>query len=398
MNKSIRHILGIIRNYLVKFFNLLPLKNIILFESNPDFNDEAYWICKHLIAMGVTKKYQVYWIVKDRELNAFPQEWSGIVNVVYQYPKTITSFIKKYYVIHTSKIILDSCLFISKCRKAQRRLFLHHGSMFMKDTTDYICKIGSYDYFSCGSHHFEKAYSRLGIPHDKMVFLGNGRNDQIANKKLIYPTLLGNDHVYKKVFIWMPTYRQHIFAKDIPSMTTNTMGYTGMPVLKNKEDFERINVVLSELDYLLLVKVHQSQDLSFLNVDNYSNIKVIENKDLVRTNSQLYELLGNADSLITDYSSVYYDYLLVERPIALTIDDLEEYKRDVGFVFENYFDEIKGEYLKTVDDFERFIRNINSIDTNVIINCKYSYHDVTDFTSCQKICSFIYENFISNNI
>ena len=43
-----------------------------------------------------------------------------------------------------------------------------------------------------------------------------------------------------------------------------------------------------------------------------------------------YELLGVADALLTDYSSVYYDYLLLDRPIGLCWDDYEEYKAN-GF-------------------------------------------------------------------
>ena len=42
-------------------------------------------------------------------------------------------------------------------------------------------------------------------------------------------------------------------------------------------------------------------------------------------------LIAVSDLLITDYSSIYYDYLLADKPIAVTWDDLEDYRRDPGF-------------------------------------------------------------------
>jgi CDP-glycerol glycerophosphotransferase (TagB/SpsB family) len=35
--------------------------------------------------------------------------------------------------------------------------------------------------------------------------------------------------------------------------------------------------------------------------------------------------------MITDYSSIYFDYLLADKPVAVTWDDLEEYRKDPGF-------------------------------------------------------------------
>ena len=45
----------------------------------------------------------------------------------------------------------------------------------------------------------------------------------------------------------------------------------------------------------------------------------------------VYALLRNADALITDYSSAYFDYMLLNRPIAFTVEDIEEYRKRSGF-------------------------------------------------------------------
>jgi CDP-glycerol glycerophosphotransferase len=53
----------------------------------------------------------------------------------------------------------------------------------------------------------------------------------------------------------------------------------------------------------------------------------ISERDLVRAGVSLYGLLGLSRGLITDYSSVWVDYLLLDRPLAFMIGDRETYAR-----------------------------------------------------------------------
>ena len=46
---------------------------------------------------------------------------------------------------------------------------------------------------------------------------------------------------------------------------------------------------------------------------------------------EFYETLNAADLLITDYSSVYFDYLLLDRPLIFVPVDLEEYIETRGY-------------------------------------------------------------------
>ena len=65
-----------------------------------------------------------------------------------------------------------------------------------------------------------------------------------------------------------------------------------------------------------------------------SNIRIISDQDLADRGLQLYEVLAGSSALITDYSSVYFDYLLLNRPIATTTDDMEAWKQMTGFAFD----------------------------------------------------------------
>ena len=69
---------------------------------------------------------------------------------------------------------------------------------------------------------------------------------------------------------------------------------------------------------------------------------------------QLYELVACADALVTDYSSIYFDYLLLDRPIGFTCDDIDAYGGSRGFVVEDPFALMPGMKLKTYADFRAF--------------------------------------------
>ena len=72
----------------------------------------------------------------------------------------------------------------------------------------------------------------------------------------------------------------------------------------------------------------------------------------------LYSLVGQSDALITDYSSIYFDYLLTQKPIGFVIDDIDSYSDKRGFVVENPEDYMAGEKIKDVSGLKQFIDGI----------------------------------------
>jgi CDP-glycerol glycerophosphotransferase (TagB/SpsB family) len=63
--------------------------------------------------------------------------------------------------------------------------------------------------------------------------------------------------------------------------------------------------------------------------------------------------------LISDYSSVYFDYLLLDRPIATTVDDKEQWKEGEGFAYdvESIFKKTT-EQIANLDELYAFIQNV----------------------------------------
>ena len=79
----------------------------------------------------------------------------------------------------------------------------------------------------------------------------------------------------------------------------------------------------------------------------------MKDDDLRAKDIQINELLENADVLLTDYSSVFYEFLLTNRPVGFLIGDINDYKR--GFAMDNPLDEMPGAKISTYEDLISFI-------------------------------------------
>jgi len=115
---------------------------------------------------------------------------------------------------------------------------------------------------------------------------------------------------------------------------------------------------------------------------------------LLEEKIDLYEVINAADLLITDYSSVYFDYLLLDRPIIFTPLDLEQYKKNRGFLAEPYdfwapgpkcinYNELKNEISKCFRNKKYYEKERKTI--------KKIVHHYTDGNSTQRIFEMIDE-------
>jgi CDP-glycerol glycerophosphotransferase (TagB/SpsB family) len=148
----------------------------------------------------------------------------------------------------------------------------------------------------------------------------------------------------------MPTYKQ-----------TKRRNEKGLIFNISSSEWRTLNARLMENDARIIVKMHPLEvDSISMTLSNYSNISLVTDLDLISRNIQLYSLIGGMDGLITDYSSVCFDYLLLNRPMAFTQDDLEGYQRDRGIIFDKkQLSEIMpGETVTNFKDLMSFCDNI----------------------------------------
>jgi CDP-glycerol glycerophosphotransferase (TagB/SpsB family) len=109
---------------------------------------------------------------------------------------------------------------------------------------------------------------------------------------------------------------------------------------------------------------------------------------------QTNEVLSRADAMITDYSGIYYDYLLLDRPVALTLDDFEQYKNEKGFCYDNPLELLCGYRVNTLDELLLFFDDVkNNVDRYYKdrISVKAKVNKYLDGQSSKRVVDFIIE-------
>ena len=184
----------------------------------------------------------------------------------------------------------------------------------------------------------------------------------------------------------MPTFKHinvNISRSDIESDTD-------MSILDDTF-IEKINNYLNELNGFLIIKYHPHQNLDYVKSLDLSNIKTMTNEDLDSINVSVYELMSVSDALITDFSSVYLDYLLTNRPIGFEIADIEKYTEGIGFLVDNPLDYMPGEKIKNQDDFYMFLKNLFAGNDKFKLQREellYKMHDNIDGNSSKRILEY----------
>lgn len=165
-----------------------------------------------------------------------------------------------------------------------------------------------------------------GIFPGKVYVTGNARVDLNVNPDNIVRDLLKiNDN--KKIILFAPTWQKsahNTTIEDIELLISN---------------IEKIQVSVGN-DYKVMLKSHYFIYEKFVELGLED--KIIPN--WVDTN----ELLTIVDALITDYSSIFFDYLPQKKPIFFLIPDLEEYVQERGLYLDPH--SLPGQIYSTIDD------------------------------------------------
>ncbi|MDN5358872.1 MAG: hypothetical protein PWP76_715 [Candidatus Diapherotrites archaeon] len=116
-------------------------------------------------------------------------------------------------------------------------------------------------------------------------------------------------------------------------------------------DWHDLDELLERENAVLLIKPHVFSSLQKIPGD-------LHRIHLVNPRSDLYPILKHADALITDYSSIYFDFLLLDRPIVFFCYDLEDYlsrNRDMYF---DYDSATPGPKVRTYEELKQAIIDV----------------------------------------
>lgn len=338
---------------------IIPVQKKIVFESFSDYSDNSKILFHYLIDQKVNEEYKLVWLVEN------PEDYAS------ETKKNITfiSFGKKGLINRTKEEIRNvflssSCAYyfythrhITRTRPKKNQVFfnLTHG-LSLKDTRGKLWPYYFNTYTAVTSDFAAELRAKSydgGI--EQMKITGFPRNDLLLRENKTVRELLSLDS-FEKTMLWMPTFRRQ---KGTQRNDAGTQKESDIPLIESPEDWDSLNRQLMKTNSLLIIKPHPAQKLEYVKSIESENIRLVTNPELAEYGIELYELIGQSDAMISDYSSVYIDYLLTNKPIAFTVDDMDSYSQHLGFSVKNPLDYMPGPKLKTVQDFNLFINDLS---------------------------------------
>lgn len=338
----------VIRKLFYPLMRLMPLKKkTIVFESywgksfdcNPrglyEYIDENY------------QDYETVWFLKDENTTV-----TGAGKKV-----RINSFLYYYYLAR-AKYFVNNVNFpdFYKKRKDAVELQTMHGTPLKTlgldvpgdvDTepkrTKFLKRCGRWDYLTVPSSYvediskrafnFDKNVLRYGYPRNDKLFYGNTEENIRAIKSKL------NIPLDKKVIFYAPTWRIKNWFK------------VEMDLEKMNRELKGEYVVLFKFHHFVAKSVALPNYPGFIyNLSNYGDIR------------DLYLI---SDILVTDYSSVMFDFAILNKPQILFTYDLEKYRDNLRGMYLDIIEEAPGPITRDTDELIEAIRGVNDHDSSL---------------------------------
>ena len=298
---------SLLRNML-QIIKLPVQKNKVLFYSGlRGYTCNPKYVCEYL-RENYKGDYKLYWIGKSNE---------AVSDVIFISSNPLSLF----YHLATSKVFV-TCGENTICPKDKRRLIVctWHGVPYKTagyDTKDALthkdASHSSVDLFiSCSNDYTKKLIFSAFRYHGRILNCGYPRNDIFFNCKKIEAAqkkVREYYHITNKTLLFAPTYRGE---------------YRAARRIDGSIDFNRIKIALKKRygeEYTVLVRMHYLDNNNYEYPDDVIDVSNWED---------MQEILCCTDILITDYSSVIWDYSLTKRPCLLFLPDLKEYSTERG--------------------------------------------------------------------
>lgn len=355
-------------------------KNMYVFESVPVYGDNTFPIYQYL----VENKYQMrksVWIVHNDHDYEIVRSKGDIALKDYGTSKIskICNLIKVNYNLARTEYYFFSHINSSKIIPSKKQKFtnLTHGVPIKDSSNRHYPLIFQNGIVTTSSFAGKLRTYTYGGGEEQLEILGYPRNDYIFPKKIV-TNKINNNITNKKFGVWLPTYRTHSseLVKD---------GHDYFPLQMNSEQWVELDKHLEVLDYQIYLKPHPAQKLE-ISDNNLANIKFVSDDWLFENDLTLYQFLSSSSFLITDYSSVYLDYLLIDKPMIFTFDDIEEYISSWGFTVDDIRNYAPGSHVYTYLEFLNALDSVVKDDSKDFRNeTKKLFHAYVDDQSSRRV-------------
>lgn len=381
-------------NQYTKFYETLPVKkNTILYESRDgnSITDSPYAMFKYMLKSPEFKNFLHIWSVQDFDaLSSVISKYKDIPNVKFV-KRNSKSYLK---CLASCEYLINNATFQSYFTPKNNQVYINtwHGTPLKNmgfdipgnpsNSQNVVRNFLSTNYILSPNTHttniFMESYKLSGLYEGEIIEEGYPRIDLTLNTNPEHLTgelrslgLIVDDG--KENILYAPTWK-------------------GTNITEVNNDINQIIADIKHLEnelddkYNILIKVHP---FLYKEAVTHGDIKHRLVPDFVDTN----ELLSTIDVLVTDYSSIFFDFLVTNKPIIFYTWDNDVYGEE------------RGQYLRNEDlpgpmvfNCKELLYAINNIE-NVISDFSNKYKDMQQkFTDCEngRVTERIVSNIFNN--
>ncbi len=355
-------------------------KSVFIFsQQGNNLNGNMFYITKELATNNAYKDFKIYVCYNKEAKEKFTKllKSYSILNRVKLVKNKTSKFAK---ILATSKYLFTDTSMPVYFIKRKEQVYLNtwHGTPLKtlgKSTENDFFDIANVqknfvmaDYLLYPSNYMMdimiKDYMIQGLANNKIMLCGYPRNEVfLRNDVKNIKKQLGISA--KTLIAYMPTWRGSVRSFDIERQIKIAEKHI-------KQISEKLNA-----NQVLYVNMHPYIG-NKINVEKYNNVKTFP-KDL-----ETYDFLSICDILITDYSSVFFDFATTNKKIILFAYDEKEYFENRGVYLP--FNELPFPKVKTVEDLIKEINLPIQYDVADFLNkfCKYERKDISKLI-CEKV-------------
>lgn len=366
----------------LKYYKTLPIDSkAILLEAQHgrEIDGNIYYILKELLTNPDYKEYKIY-LCANSEFSK-KRFLTKIENFIAPNLEIILRDTKSYYkVIASAKYLINDTTFLQFFIKKSGQIYLNvwHGTPLktlgkkvisephaignvQKNfiVADYLLYPNEYTYT-----HMVEDYMIANISNAKVLMGGYPRNSVFYSNPRASQIIQEQDLEGKRIYVYMPTWR-------------------GTVAKKSDKDLAYLKYYLYELDKMLAleetfyVKLHPLAKKN-INFNEFMHIKAFPDE------YECYEVLEIADCLISDYSSVFYDFAITGKKTVLFTYDEEEYLATRG-LYEG-LDSLPFPRVDNLEDLLQEIRSEKNYTDKAFLEqfCPYDSEDAT-----RKLCAHV---------
>ena len=361
MKKISEHIIRFLFSLFDRFFS----KKFIVFSCRAakGYSDNAKILYEKFLSEGES---DIFFYTKKRSvLESIPK------NSIYAYS------LKGVYVLLRTRILIfthgaaDFQPYFPTKNGGRIFINLFHAIAVKKLATQISKKrqyyINLWDYFLVSSD-FESQFikKQFGLDQDQILVFGQPRNDTIIQN------LSKSNDSDKQLALYAPTFRDNSLVELFPFKDVNLI---------------KLDEFLEEKNLQIMIRLHINDELKYKSKFKYINLKNIffTGSDKI---SSINDFLHNVNFLITDYSSISIDFLLLDRPIAYIPYDFDNYEKERGFSFD-FLKHTAGPILDSQESLKSFLLNEEYDYSSKRRELKDLFHENQDGKSSEKLYQFI---------